>query len=1000
MRNFLRVLVLTFGLSAMFSLSGNLYGQNQDVFRIKEGVMRLNPASGTPAEIRLPSDANLSAAEFINGYSRVFNLSADNQLEIFETFSDQLGQTHYRIKQTYKGVDLFGIQYLVHEKNGSVFLAHGKLIHDLDLDISPSVSREVALGLALQHIGADEYMWDDPEAEKFIKKHLKDPNATFFPTGELLLTNHYMGLIGTDFRLVWRFNIYSRSPSADVDVFLDAGNGNVVNVIDRMESSDVPGIGTTLYNGPVSMTTDSVSTGNYRLREAARGGGIVTLDLQNADMDSFHLAVDFQDDDNDFSDPHDQAGVSVHWAMEGTYDYYLNEHSRNSFDNLGGVITSYAHAGNGWFNAQWLSSLLAMRFGDGPGNNAPLVSIDVAAHEFTHGVDQFSSNLIYQAESGALDESFADIFGTLVEFYLEGPGADWLIGEDFGAIRSMSDPGSFGDPDTYFGSNWAPLTGGDNGGVHSNSGVQNFWFYLLSEGGSGTNDNGDVYNVTGIGKDDAADISYRSRTTYLMSSSGYFDARFGAIQSAVDLYGPGSQQHQSVIDAWEAVGVYVPYVDPRIGVLDTVDFVAELSVASDTVTIVAINTGFDTLEIAGIQISGTHFQEISGQGFPVSLNQYKDEMSVTLVFTPTIEGLQIDSLTFFSNDTTAPAKSVILRAYGYVVNPATASVMYAVTGPNANSASLTIDPNTGAGSALGNSTFLELRGLSIEPSSKELFATARIEEGISTVEMLVRINAPDGRAFPVVEIPLAEVEDIAFDSNGDLYCAVLDGDLYKLDPQTGAATYVASTGIAKLYGISFNPVDGQLWGINLQQRKLFKIDKLSGATVEVGATGFSNMRGMGFDAAGRLYAISGSSTSDSKLILVDTTSGGGTLVGTIGFPSVNSVAIDGPVILGLGDEPVTAIPRDFELHQNYPNPFNPTTLVRYDLPNDASVKLEIYNMLGQRVKTLLNASQTAGYKSISWNGTNDHGESVASGVYLLRINADGFVRSRKLMFLK
>ncbi|NIX54533.1 MAG: peptidase M4, partial [candidate division Zixibacteria bacterium] len=412
---------------------------------------------------------------------------------------------------------------------------------------------------ALDHLNAQLYMWEDPASEQFLKQLRNDPAATFYPSGKLMLSAGNQEYVAENFHLVYRFDIFAKEPFMNYYVDVDARNGTIVNKISRIADDDVPGQGTSLYNGTVNMMVDSVNSTLYRLREAGRGSGIQTFDALN--QTNLNAAVDFEDTDNIFTAPNDHAGVSLHWGAEQTYDYHLTVHGRNSYDNAGGLIRGYAHFDDGWVNAQWVGSLQIMRFGDGDGTSYdPLVSLDVIGHEFQHGVDQFSSNLIYQAESGALDESFADIFGTLIEFYVEGPNADWLIGAAFALngvpFRSMSDPNSLGDPDTYFGNFWASLTGGDNGGVHTNSGVQNFWFYLLSEGGSGVNDNGDTYNVTGIGMDQAAHIANRNQSFYLGPSSKYFDARLGAILSAIDLYGENSPQHQSTAEAWDAVGVY------------------------------------------------------------------------------------------------------------------------------------------------------------------------------------------------------------------------------------------------------------------------------------------------------------------------------------------------------------------------------------------------------------------------------------------------------------
>ncbi len=132
----------------------------------------------------------------------------------------------------------------------------------------------------------------------------------------------------------------------------------------------------------------------------------------------------------------------------------------------------------------------------------------------------------------------------------------WTMGDDANfTIRSMSNPNAFGHPDTYLGQHWY-AGGGDNGGVHYNSGVLNHWFYLLSIGKTGVNDNGDNYAVTGIGIEKAARIAYRTESVYLTANSQYKDARTYSIQAAIDLFGAGSPEVAQTVNAWYAVGVY------------------------------------------------------------------------------------------------------------------------------------------------------------------------------------------------------------------------------------------------------------------------------------------------------------------------------------------------------------------------------------------------------------------------------------------------------------
>jgi hypothetical protein len=181
----------------------------------------------------------------------------------------------------------------------------------------------------------------------------------------------------------------------------------------------------------------------------------------------------------------------------------------------------------------------------------------IVAHEFTHGVTHHSSNLIYENESGALNESFSDMFGVTIEAIMLDNGAtDWILGNEIPGApqRSLEDPALFNQPDTYEGTNW--YTGsGDNGGVHTNSGVGNKWYYILAEGESGENDINDWYDVDGIGLDRASRIAYLALTSILQNSSQYTDARQATIQAAINLYGECSIEHQSTENAWYAVGV-------------------------------------------------------------------------------------------------------------------------------------------------------------------------------------------------------------------------------------------------------------------------------------------------------------------------------------------------------------------------------------------------------------------------------------------------------------
>jgi len=279
------------------------------------------------------------------------------------------------------------------------------------------------------------------------------------------------------------------------------------------------------------------------------------------------------------NDASNNPALDVHWGMEKTYDFYKNVFGRNSFDGNGSKIKNFLNPsflqtsqGNSPNNAFALPSPLnVMCYGLGDGVSfRPEVCLDIVGHEFTHMViaNNGLGGLTYQSESGALNESFADIFGTCIEFY-SSKSPNWTHGENNTLIspyytRSLSNPNSgipslgWQQPDTYLGTYWKDVTNltNDNGGVHFNSGVQNYWFYLLSQGGNGTNDLGNVFSVTGIGINQARQIAYKNLTTYLGGANAtYQDAYNGSLLAAEALYGNPSTQYSAVRAAWYAVGI-------------------------------------------------------------------------------------------------------------------------------------------------------------------------------------------------------------------------------------------------------------------------------------------------------------------------------------------------------------------------------------------------------------------------------------------------------------
>jgi len=539
-------------------------------------MVMMDEQNGLPVFVRFSENQRprLNTVELI--FNKLFNAKQVFNQRVDE---DQFGMKHYRYQQMHEGHPVFGAIYIVHTKDDIVQSMNGKFFNNFSSVVSPSVSENSALNLVLGSIAADIYKWEIAEEEEMLKLIKHDQSATYYPQGKLIFAPLDGDFKTGDFRLCYEFNIYAHEPMSHQKYFVDATTGEILFSENLIQHVDDPGLAVTGYSGLQPIITDDLGGGLWRLYESGRGGGIHTWNMEEGT--SYGAAVEFFDTPDNYWDnanPElDEFAGDTHWGSEMTYDYFYLIQGRDSYTGAGTEMNQYIHYDVGYFNAFYDG--IRTTYGDG--FSAPLVSLDVVGHEWTHGVTDYSADLIYAYESGALNESFSDIFGNVIEEYADPGSASWLIGEAFGAIRSMSDPESYGDPDTYLGPDWY-FGSGDNGGVHTNSGVQNFWFYLLSVGGSGTNDLGDAYSVTGLGIDDAADIAYRNLTYYLIPTSDHLDARLGSVQAAADLFGACSPEVEAVVDAWYAVGVgpvYSPTTTADFSASPTVGCAAPMTVS-------------------------------------------------------------------------------------------------------------------------------------------------------------------------------------------------------------------------------------------------------------------------------------------------------------------------------------------------------------------------------------------------------------------------------------
>ena len=573
-------------------------------------------ANGSPKMIVFNKSAKYNLSQSKQVLKQQLKLNQNDDFKKLKSENDRIGFTHEKYQQYHKGIKVEFGTYTMHAKNGNIESMSGEFYETENINGVPKLSKSQGLQAAMNHIGAKAYLWEDAAASKELGYEK--------PQGELVILPIFDNLKKKDSkekaRLAYKYEIFTIRPMGGADVYVDAITGKVlfynarvkhvdnfghdgrnssgINVktnsndaIKTISTALVAGSAQTRYSGTQNIET-TLSGGNYTLNDASRkvytrnAGGLAPVGSSLPYITSY---TEFTDNDNNWTSAEydnaakDNAALDAHWGAMSTYDYWQTVHGRNSYDNGGSQLRSYVHVDNNYDNAFWF--LNVMSYGDGSSNGSEgngffdaLTSIDVAAHEIGHAVTEFTANLAYQRESGAMNEGFSDIWGAAVEHFAKGNSNDaapdasiWLIGDEIdrrsgsAGLRSMSNPTSLGQPDTYGGTNWVnvncgtPTQTNDYCGVHTNSGVLNYWFYTLVAGASGTNDIGNNFNVSGIGMNKASSIAYRLVSVYLSANSTFSDARTSSIQSAIDLYGTGSSEEIAVTNAWHAVGVGSAY---------------------------------------------------------------------------------------------------------------------------------------------------------------------------------------------------------------------------------------------------------------------------------------------------------------------------------------------------------------------------------------------------------------------------------------------------------
>jgi hypothetical protein len=422
--------------------------------------------------------------------------------------------------------------------------------------------------------------------------------------------------------------------------------------------------------------------------------------------------------------------------------------------------------------------------------------------------------------------------------------------------------------------------------------------------------------------------------------------------------------------------------------------------------IVFKNVGYETLKISDIKISNNDFKILNSLNFPIELITL-DSLVLNIVFNPTTANDYQENCEIISNAENSNSYKVFLNGKGYAINPVTKNSIYGLG--ELNTDLLSINPQTGSGSSLGSTTMRGLVGLAVNPLDGVLYALQDPFYSTDGLSSLSHLNASAGIAYYLFNTDLA-LTTSCFDKYGNLYAASKDGGLFKIDINSGEYFLIDSLGFS-VSSIAINPADQQLWlsvgqASTIGKDLIYKVNKDNGDTTFVGkaGTGTNTVNAMTFGKDGTLYGSIGNNVS--TLIKIDTKTGAATNIGPIGFKRVRGLTYLPDSLTSVESGRLTDnLPDKFYLKQNYPNPFNPSTTIEYSLPAEAEVKLSIFNIIGQEIKTLVNENQSAGIHKIKFNSSYIDNLKLTSGIYFYKITVHDKRRNeykdiKKMILLK
>ena len=963
----------------------------------------------------------------------------DDELQVVHTTTDAIGFVHTRFRQVYNSIPIWASELIVHfDRDGSLYAINGTYEPTPEeASVAPSLGEQEALNIVVADLESrNRWAPVSPEVAQWLGMRDPEPELVLYPDAD------------RGMRLAFQVSLHANLVEWYV-YLVDAENGQILNRIAQhctldptvdfdpvtaglslnrrsaaglagsaeftdANSVDLNGQNQTIRvhradDGTYFLFWDLDNIGDFTLPNLPENGGAVTISAGNTDLNENAQISFVTSGNNSWTDP---ASVSAHANMKATYDYYKTAFGRKAINDQDQSLVSVVHVtqgGTGMDNAYWNGRVMA--YGNGQQVFKPLAGAkDVAAHEMTHGVISATADLVYQAQPGALNESFADVFGVMND------RDDFFLGEDVmndghAALRDLRNPdnpqarsgdpavnGDFTQPAHMSQFRNLPNTEeGDNGGVHINSGIPNRAAALVIES---------------LGHDATEQIYYRALANYLTRNSQFGDARVALIQSATDLHGAGSPEVLAVSQAFDTVGIVEggDTTDPTQNDVPAVK--GELSLMTFVVAD-GQGSGLPNGTIAFIDPFSPDFIGVFSD--PNAIARVGSQLSTTLDGT-TIWFInpngQLSVIDLSSADGSTPggiaAAPVIVAEDFFLQQPGDLSNV--VVGPIGFDQSGNIVEWIALVSAYDFDATLYFSDLNeIVPVELKPVTT---QQGIGND----LIRYPDVVAWStnpaIPKVAFDALNSVPGFSGTSEYWSIYEIDfvseqIYNLIPAQPVDISVGNITYSNTNPdiISFNVVTQDEFG-----DPVFDVALANFETGELGTLGLPSIT----DDFGNPILLDGErptfapdnafiafgSLSLNALVFFDLNAGEFSSIpfeGAVGPFAPHWFIFRGDVsdIVSTRTEDGTELPTGARLHPSYPNPFAGRTTIRFEVDESSDIRLEIYDVLGRYVTTLIDGRVTPGAHETPFLA-----DGLTAGVYMARLNVGSRVLTRRMLLVQ